>query len=117
VIQAVQQHEYESLHSDRITTTSGTELSPYGRLILLKLSSPDEAVVENTCPVVRQICLPSGDGAMSVREILGPAPASIYGVQSLTSWQILSLAQELLPVAGLEPRAIAVPSVSLTHRR
>jgi len=116
VIQAVQQHEYESFIQTELQERAALNYPPYGRLILLKLSSPDAAAVENTAQQVADMLTPQ-DGAMSGYEILGPAPASILRVSNRYRWQILlKFAQELLPQLPdwNHVRSLCPSSVSLT---
>lgn len=116
VIQAVQQHEYEPFIQTELEQRAALNYPPYGRLILLKLSSPDAAAVENTAQQVADMLTPQ-DGAMSGYEILGPAPASILRVSNRYRWQILlKFAQELLPQLPdwNHVRSLCPSSVSLT---
>jgi len=94
VIQAVQQQEHESF-IETITTTSSTELSlPYGRLILLRLSSTDE--VENTAQQVADMLTPEEWRNVGLRDTR-PAPASILRVSN-HRWQILLFAGIVPPL-------------------
>lgn len=116
VIQAVQQHEYEPFIQTELEQRAALNYPPYGRLILLKLSSPDAAAVENTAQQVADMLTPQ-DGAMSGYEVLGPAPASILRVSNRYRWQILlKFAQELLPQLPdwNHVRSLCPSSVSLT---
>ena len=114
VIQAVQQHEYESFTQSELQQREALNYPPYGRLILLKLSSVEAAQVEHTAQVV---AAELGNNAASGYEILGPAPANILRVANRYRWQIM-----LKIAAGLQPqlpdwhdvRSLCPPSVSLT---
>lgn len=114
VIQAVQQHEYESFTQSELQQREDLNYPPYGRLILLKLSSNDAASVEQTAQIVAGAL---GNNAASGYEILGPAPANILRVANRYRWQIML---KLAP--GLQPqlpdwndvRSLCPPSVSLT---
>jgi primosomal protein N' (replication factor Y) len=59
---------------------------PYGRLILLRLSSLNAAEVEATAELLASRLEPSAPASY---EILGPAPASIMRVANRYRWQIL----------------------------
>jgi primosomal protein N' (replication factor Y) len=114
VIQAVQQHEYESFTQSELQQREALNYPPYGRLILLKLSSVEAAQVEHTAQIV---AAELGNNATSGYEILGPAPANILRVANRYRWQIM-----LKIAAGLQPqlpdwhdvRSLCPPSVSLT---
>lgn len=114
VIQAVQQHEYESFTQSELQQREALNYPPYGRLILLKLSSTEAASVEHTAQIVADKL---GNHAASGYEILGPAPASILRVANRYRWQIM-----LKIAPGLQPqlpdwhdvRSLCPPSVSLT---
>jgi primosomal protein N' (replication factor Y) len=115
VIQAVQRHEYESFIQTELQQRAALNYPPYGRLILLRLSSTDAAEVQNTAQQVADMLTPK-HGAMPGYEILGPAPASILRVSNRYRWQILlKLAQEVLPLPDWNHVLRCCPSsVSLT---
>ena len=116
VIQAVQRHEYESFTQSELQQRAALNYPPYGRLILLRLSSTDAAEVQNTAQHVAYVLTPK-DGEMSGYEILGPAPASILRVSNRYRWQILlKFAHELLPELPdwNAVRSLCPSSVSLT---
>lgn len=113
VIQAVQQHEYESFTTSELQQREALNYPPYGRLILLRLSSLDAAAVEQTASFV---ATQLGDNDAGF-EILGPAPANILRVANRYRWQIML---KLLP--NVQPelpdwnfvRSLIPASVSLT---
>ena len=113
VIQAVQQHEYESFTTSELQQREALNYPPYGRLILLRLSSLDAASVEQTASFVATQ-LGNNDAGF---EILGPAPANILRVANRYRWQIML---KLLP--NVQPelpdwnfvRSLIPASVSLT---
>ncbi len=86
VIQAVQRHDYQAFISAELDQREALEYPPYGKLILLRLSSGDGAQVQATAESLAQACenLVGSDG-----EILGPAPATIMRVNRRYRWQIL----------------------------
>ncbi|KYC43170.1 primosomal protein N' [Scytonema hofmannii PCC 7110] len=93
VIEAVKHHDYHSFINEELEQRQALNYPPYGRLILLRLSSTDPIQVENTAQVVAAI-LPQQEGL----EILGPVPATILRVANRYRWQILlKLAPETPP--------------------
>ena len=112
VIQAVQQHEYEPFIATELAERAALNYPPYGRLILLRLSSTDAEVVEQIALKIADLLRPSAS-----YEILGPAPASILRVANRYRWQILlKFAEASLPQLPHweEVRSHCPPSVSLT---
>ncbi|BAZ32720.1 primosomal protein N' [Cylindrospermum sp. NIES-4074] len=112
VIEAVQQHDYLSFSNTELEQRQALNYPPYGRLILLRLSSLDPIQVQNTAQIIAT--------ALSAREgfeILGPAPASILRVANRYRWQILiKFAPNELPNLPdwEEVRSLCHQSVSLT---
>lgn len=84
VIGAVQQHDYQSFSQTELEQREALNYPPYGRLILLRLSSLDPIQVQNTAQIIAT-SLSEHEGF----EILGPAPASIIRVANRYRWQIL----------------------------
>ncbi len=114
VIEAVQHHEYESFTQSELEQRAALNYPPYGRLILLKLSSIDAAQVENTA---QMLATELNNPAMSGYEILGPAPANILRVANKYRWQILlKFAPDALPQLPdwNYVRSLCPASVSLT---
>ncbi len=112
VIQAVQQHDYQTFIQDELEQREALNYPPYGRLILLRLSSLDEIEVENTATEIAEKLQ-----QQSEIEVLGPAPASILRVANRYRWQILlKFAPQDLPQLPdwEEIRQICPNSVSLT---
>jgi len=120
VIQAVQQHEYESFTEAELEQRAALNYPPYGRLILLRMSSTDPDAVQNTAQMLAALLRPdsdSDDAAMSTYEILGPAPASILRVSNRYRWQmLLKFAHGVLPELPdwNHVRSLCPTSVSLT---
>ncbi|MBP5973826.1 primosomal protein N' [Brasilonema sp. CT11] len=120
VIEAVQNHDYQSFIDAELEQRQALNYPPYGRLILLRLSSPDPIQVENTAGMIAA-ALPTHEGfTLSGAEgldILGPAPASILRVANRYRWQILlKFAPTALPQLPdwEEVRQLCPRSVSLT---
>lgn len=112
VIQAVQQHEYESFTEAELQQREALNYPPYGRLILLKLSSLNAAEVEQTASIVATQLSDNATGF----EILGPAPASILRVANRYRWQImLKIPPNVQPeLPDWNMRSLIPASVSLT---
>ncbi|MEH2285942.1 primosomal protein N' [Nostoc sp.] len=112
VIAAVRSHDYHSFSQAELEQRQALNYPPYGRLILLRLSSLDPIQVQNTAQVIAT--------ALSTEEefeILGPAPASILRVANRYRWQILiKFAPDALPQLPdwEEVRSLCPSSVSLT---
>ncbi len=111
VIEAVQQHDYQTFIQDELEQREALNYPPYGRLILIRLSSLDSLKVENTATEIAEKLQQSGI------EVLGPAPASILRVANRYRWQVLlKFAPEDLPQLPEweEVRQLCPDSVSLT---
>ncbi|MBD6616174.1 primosomal protein N' [Komarekiella sp. 'clone 1'] len=112
VIEAVRSHDYQSFSQVELEQRQALNYPPYGRLILLRLSSLDPIQVQNAAQIIAT-ALSAEDGF----EILGPAPASILRVANRYRWQILiKFAPDALPQLPdwEEVRDLCPPSVSLT---
>lgn len=112
VIAAVRSHDYHTFSQAELEQRQALNYPPYGRLILLRLSSLDPIQVQNTAQIIAT--------ALSTEEefeILGPAPASILRVANRYRWQILiKFSPNALPQLPdwEEVRSLCPPSVSLT---
>jgi primosomal protein N' (replication factor Y) len=112
VIAAVQRHDFQSFSDAELEQRQALNYPPYGRLILLRLSSLDPIQVQNTAQIIAT-ALSAKEGF----EILGPAPASILRVANRYRWQILlKFAPDALPNLPdwEEVRSLCSYSVSLT---
>lgn len=112
VIEAVRHHDYQSFSDAELEQRQALNYPPYGRLILLRLSSLDPIAVQNAAQIIATT-LSAREGF----EILGPAPASILRVANRYRWQILiKFAPNELPnLPDWEfVRSLCPPSVSLT---
>ena len=112
IIEAVQKHDYQSFCDAELAERQALNYPPYGRLILLRLSSLDPIQVQNTAQIIATF-LSDKEGF----EILGPAPASILRVANRYRWQILlKFAADALPNLPdwAEVRSLIHSSVSLT---
>ncbi len=87
VLHAVTKHDYQAFIAAELPERQVLDYPPYGRLILLRFSSLDAAVVEQT---VTEIGLMLNEGAIAGRyELLGPAPATVMRVNNRYRWQIM----------------------------
>ena len=112
IIEAVQKHDYQSFADAELAQRQTLNYPPYGRLILLRLSSLDPIQVQNTAQMIATF-LNNKEGF----EILGPAPASILRVANRYRWQILlKFDPDALPNLPDWPevRSLSPVSVSLT---
>ncbi len=86
VIQAVKNHDYHRFIDEELPRREELNFPPYGRLILVQLSSLDAIEVQNTAEKLGEhfhetIGLDC--------DILGPAPAGIMRIAKRYRWQIL----------------------------
>lgn len=95
VIEAVQRHNYDSFINTELGHRDFLHYPPYGRLILLRLSSGDNNKVANTAQqIVNKLKEKLSDE--SGYQVLGPAPAPVLRVANRYRWHILLK----LPLAG-----------------
>lgn len=116
VIQAVQQHDFESFAAAELKQRQELSYPPYGHLILVRISSPDQAIGKQTAEQIaaqlsEHLSLEAGEALM------GPVPAVIFRVARRFRWQILlkgsaSLSQRLPDLEKL--RSLCPAVVSLT---
>jgi len=112
IIEAVQKHDYQSFAEEELKLRQTLNYPPYGRLILLRLSSLDPIQVQNTAQIIATFLQDKAEF-----EILGPAPANILRVANRYRWQILlKFAADSLPKIPdwIEVRSLCPNSVSLT---
>lgn len=112
VIAAVKTHDYQSFCHTELEQRQVLNYPPYGRLILLRLSSVDPIQVQNTALIIA-----TNFYEQAGFEILGPAPANILRVANRYRWQILlKFAPDALPRLPdwAEIRALCPDGVSLT---
>ncbi|MDZ8109038.1 MAG: primosomal protein N' [Nostoc sp. DedQUE12a] len=112
VIEAVRSHDYQSFSQAELEQRQALNYPPYGRLILLRLSSLDPIQVQNTAQVIATALSENEE-----LEILGPAPAGILRVANRYRWQILiKFAPDELPQLPdwEQVRSLCPQSVSLT---
>jgi primosomal protein N' (replication factor Y) len=113
VIQAVQQHAYAPFVETELQHRASLNYPPYGRLILLRFSSPNPVAVQKAADRVAEALAPMQAAGL---ELLGPAPATILRVARRFRWQVLlKLPIDFPAMPDLsEIRALLPSSVSLT---
>jgi primosomal protein N' (replication factor Y) (superfamily II helicase) len=112
VIEAVRGHDYKTFTGIELEQRQALNYPPFGRLILLRLSSADAVQVANTSEIIAAF-LRGGESY----EVLGPAPASIMRVANRYRWQIMvKFAPDALPTLANwdDVRDMCPDSVSLT---
>jgi primosomal protein N' (replication factor Y) len=114
VIQAVQRNDYKSFVETELQARAELRYPPYGRLILLRLSSYDPTEVAVTAQEFANVLMEKGGEGKY--DLLGPAPAPIARVANRYRWQILL---KLLPECDDTPDLtklsnVCRPGVSLT---
>jgi primosomal protein N' (replication factor Y) len=112
VISAVCGHDYAKFTNSELEQRQALNYPPYGRLILLRLSSLNAVEVANASEMIA-VFLRGWEGY----EILGPAPATVMRVANRYRWQILlKFALDVLPQLPdwENVREICPNSVSLT---
>ncbi|MFM7579252.1 MAG: primosomal protein N', partial [Microcystaceae cyanobacterium] len=113
VLQAVKDHHYQAFLEQELPQRQAMNYPPYGHLVLLRLSSLDDQMVEKTAIALAQLCQAQ---IGSQAEILGPAPAMIMRVAERYRWHIVlkfPLNQVTLPDWELL-RSHCPPTVTLT---
>ena len=114
MIQAVQRNDYKSFVETELQARAELRYPPYGRLILLRLSSYDPTEVAVTAQEFANVLMEKGGEGKY--DLLGPAPAPIARVANRYRWQILL---KLLPECDDTPDLtklsnVCRPGVSLT---
>ncbi|WP_019508254.1 primosomal protein N' [Pleurocapsa sp. PCC 7319] len=114
VIQAVKTHDYNNFSATELSHRAELNYPPYGKLILIKLSSIEPNEVQKAAETLADSLI---DILGAEYEILGPAPASIMRVARRYRWQILikfpQVAQVNLPDSN-SLRSHLPKSVSMT---
>jgi primosomal protein N' (replication factor Y) (superfamily II helicase) len=62
---------------------------PFGQLVLVRLSSPEESIVEQAAELVADVVRQAITTQQFPAEVLGPAPASILRVAGRFRWQLM----------------------------
>ena len=112
VIDTVKTHDYDSFSTAELAQRQELNYPPYGKLILIKLSSIDEHEVRHAAEILTDVLI---DTLSSEYNILGPAPASIMRVARRYRWQILIKFPLNNDVPDLDMLRLHLPrSVSMT---
>ncbi len=86
-LEAVCAQSYDRFATAALAERAASGYPPYGKLILLQLSGPDESQVKDAAAAIatlsRNVCQTTGG------QVLGPAPAAIARVGGRFRWQIL----------------------------
>jgi primosomal protein N' (replication factor Y) len=87
ILAAVTRHDYQAFVAAELPERQMLDYPPYGKSILLRLSSPDAVAVERTAIEIGQILT---DASIAGHyEVLGPAPATVMRVNNRYRWQIM----------------------------
>jgi primosomal protein N' (replication factor Y) (superfamily II helicase) len=85
VVQAVIKQQYAPFVESELTLREMLNYPPFGRLVLLRLSSPEAEAVEKAAEKLANLL----EQPEANYEILGPAPAAIARVARRYRWQIM----------------------------
>jgi len=119
VIQAVQRQDYEAFVATELGDRAALHYPPYGQLIVLRLSSPDESAVQQAAEQIAEAIRLSNPEDLAYT-LLGPAPAAVMRVARRYRWQILlkcpsNTAQQVIQILDLVKwRSRISNAVSLT---
>ena len=86
VIEAVQQQNLTDFLAAEMTQRGALDYPPQGRLVLLRMTSPNPQAVEQTA---QDLAIQLGSQLSEDWSLLGPAPAPILRVARRYRWQIL----------------------------
>jgi primosomal protein N' (replication factor Y) (superfamily II helicase) len=88
VVLALEHHDYQRFSQEELAQRLELNYPPYGRLILLKLSSIEPEQVERSAEKIAEFLEQETEESRGY-ELLGPAPASILRVNNRYRWQIM----------------------------
>ncbi|MEO1095137.1 MAG: primosomal protein N' [Cyanobacteria bacterium J06638_28] len=112
VIEAVKTQDVAAFLATEIHQRTALNYPPIGRLVLLKITSPDQRMVEQTAHAIANQLTQTLPASWS---LLGPAPAPILRVARRYRWQILLRGNTSTPPPDLTLLVKQCPSqVSLT---
>ncbi|MEB3269602.1 MAG: primosomal protein N', partial [Leptolyngbya sp.] len=112
VIEAVQRQSVTAFIQAELEQRQALSYPPWGRLVLLRITSPDAGLVERTAHGLAATLAPQVGDAW---QILGPAPAPIARVARRYRWHLMLKGAIAAPLPDLTGLAAQCPqSVSLT---
>ncbi len=89
VIGAVQAYAFQSCVEAELQERKGLRYPPFGQLISLRLSSPDQTHVEQVAQNIAEYLQKAIATHSIPAELLGPAPANVLRVAGRFRWQLL----------------------------
>jgi len=112
VVQAVKSQDIQHFLTTEQQQRQALDYPPAGRLVLLRITSPDRAAAEHTA---QEIAAHLGTCLDEAWSLLGPVPAPILRVARRYRWQVLLKGAIAAPVPDLTDLAKQCPAhVSLT---
>jgi primosomal protein N' (replication factor Y) len=96
---AARQHDYQSFYEHEIGLRHALSYPPYSRLINVKFSGEQDALVRQAALECAALARRSAQAARV--EILGPAPAPLARLRNRFRWQLLLKGLDLPGLAGL----------------
>ncbi len=89
VIEAARDHAYEKMSSLEMELRQALGYPPFGRLINIRFSGPNESQVEETAQLAAELLHTALEQNKLEVEILGPAPAPLSLLRNRFRWQLL----------------------------
>jgi primosomal protein N' (replication factor Y) len=89
VIQAVQCYGFQTCVEAELQKRAELNYPPFGQLVLVRLSGPEESTVEQAAELVADVVRTAITTQQIPAEVLGPAPASILRVAGRFRWQLM----------------------------
>ena len=112
VVQAVKAHDIQNFLATEQHQRQALDYPPAGRLILLRITSPDRQAAEHT---VQELAVQLSSRLSEDWTILGPVPAPILRIARRYRWQVLLKGAIALPLPDLTDLSNQCPApVSLT---
>lgn len=98
VLHHAQSHDYDSFYSDEISARRELDYPPFGRLAALKLDSPDETILQDTCTRLDGFLRALPEVTNAQVKVLGPAPSPIGKIRARFRMQTLLRCSERPPL-------------------
>ena len=112
VIQAVKRQNFQEFMAAELDQRRGLNYPPSGRLVLLRITSPNPQTAEQAA---REIAEQVTQSLSPEWSLLGPAPAPILRIARRYRWQVLLKGEIAAPLPDLSPLSKHCPAqVSLT---